>query len=100
MQSFHNELPVSREIVERFRCAVCGKTWEYGQLLKPSRDYLIGAWPSDEGGSWQQCFGVTICNDHKIESTLKIDGREVDEIVNSLAQPHPSIRFKDAKEVA
>jgi len=55
-------------------CDICGKTIESHKISWCPRDEIMK--PGLPNG-WCTMTGLTICNEHKAEETLYIDGKEI-----------------------
>jgi hypothetical protein len=77
-------LSTSAQVAIRFSCAVCGKICENSVNVIAGADWFLQEEPGEiQSGYWQRLGTSWVCNDHKLEIVVKVDG-EVVEILPSL----------------
>lgn len=85
MQPFQNLTGIAFTLIVRVNCAQCGKAWEEAMQLLPGAQAFISPWPRDNpGGDWSRFGGLMLCNEHKMEVAVKVDGQEVKDFAHAL----------------
>ncbi len=65
------------ELILRYTCAQCGRTCEITYVVRHGMQMMVYEGASDKTGPWQRFENVWICNDHKLDVDVKVDGAEV-----------------------